>query len=66
MTCKKTFEKIQTKLCESKKALPEEGYSQKEIENLNTEQKKRFNDLEFLKRQNIPGTFPSPVVVKNS
>ena len=39
--------------------MAEEGYSQKEMENLNIEWQK-LNDLEFLKKQNIPGPFTSP------
>ena len=45
------------------KALAEEGYSQKEMENLNIEQQKG-NDFEFLKKESIPGPFTSSDDVK--
>ena len=48
---------------EKRKTLAEEGYSQKEIENLNIELQK-LNDIKLLKNQSIQGPFTSPDVKK--
>ena len=66
MTTKKKIRKEANEIKEIKvnsnekiKTLAEEGYRQKEMENLNIEWQK-LNDLEFLKKQDIPGPFTSP------
>ena len=50
------IEEIKKNWNEKMKKLAEDGYSQKENENIRLE-KQKLDDLDFLKKQRIPGPF---------